>query len=524
MSDQNKILLEEREMPTQWYNILADLPAPMPPPLHPGTHEPATAEDFGPLFPMALIEQEMTGDRYVDIPGEVLDVYKLWRPTPLFRARRLERQLDTPAKIFYKYEGVSPAGSHKPNTAVPQAYYNAKEGVSKLTTETGAGQWGSALAFACSQFGLECEVWMVAASYHSKPSRRTMMEVWGGKVHPSPSSVTEYGRSLLKDDPDHPGSLGIAISEAVSEAVADERTRYALGSVLNHVLMHQTIIGEETLLQLAKVGETPDILIGCTGTRSIPFPENTEDIESVNKRLDHQIDNIKEIEQKLIQLQTIINNESREKDKTSQLNHELKNTINTDSKEQDYLNILNKLQNKIEILEDRTFYTDSLFFAIVNDMVLVENKISSLILSFKEMNNLSIDKTANLIPQITDEDYTTKYIESLSHYQNAEWNLSLNGFNYLIQVDSNHDLADNCQYWIGEVYYALTDYNRSIKEFGKVFSFPGTNKSDDAQFKMGLCYMNIGQIEKAKKEFTNLLEFYPNSEYYTRAQDYLKQN
>jgi tryptophan synthase beta chain len=265
MSDQNKILLEEREMPTQWYNILADLPAPMPPPLHPGTHEPATAEDFGPLFPMALIEQEMTGDRYVDIPGEVLDVYKLWRPTPLFRARRLERQLDTPAKIFYKYEGVSPAGSHKPNTAVPQAYYNAKEGVSKLTTETGAGQWGSALAFACSQFGLECEVWMVAASYHSKPSRRTMMEVWGGKVHPSPSSVTEYGRSLLKDDPDHPGSLGIAISEAVSEAVADERTRYALGSVLNHVLMHQTIIGEETLLQLAKVGETPDILIGCTG-------------------------------------------------------------------------------------------------------------------------------------------------------------------------------------------------------------------------------------------------------------------
>ena len=265
MSDLNKILLEEREMPTQWYNILADLPAPMPPPLHPETHEPATAEDFGPLFPMALIEQEMTGDRYVDIPGEVLDVYKLWRPTPLFRARRLERQLDTPAKIFYKYEGVSPAGSHKPNTAVPQAYYNAKEGVSKLTTETGAGQWGSALAFACSQFGLECEVWMVAASYHSKPSRRTMMEVWGGKVHPSPSSVTEYGRSLLKDDPDHPGSLGIAISEAVSEAVADERTRYALGSVLNHVLMHQTIIGEETLLQLAKVGETPDILIGCTG-------------------------------------------------------------------------------------------------------------------------------------------------------------------------------------------------------------------------------------------------------------------
>ena len=266
------------------------------------------------------------------------------------------------------------------------------------------------------------------------------------------------------------------------------------------------------------------ILIGCTGTRAISVPENIEDIESINKRLDHQTDNIKEIEQKLIQLQTIINNESREKDKSSQLNHELNNTINTDSKEQDYLNILNKLQNKIEILEDRTFYTDSLFFAIVNDMVLVENKISSLILSFKEMNDLSVNKTTRVIPQITDEEYTAKYIVSLSHYQNAEWNLSLNGFNYLIQVDSNHDLADNCQYWIGEVYYALTDYNRSIKEFEKVSSFPGTNKSDDAQFKMGLCYLNIGQIEKAKKEFTNLLEFYPNSEYYKRAQDYLSQN
>jgi len=266
------------------------------------------------------------------------------------------------------------------------------------------------------------------------------------------------------------------------------------------------------------------ILIGCTGTRAISIPENIEDIESINKRLDHQTDNIKEIEQKLIQLQTIINNESREKDKTSQLNHELKNTINSDSKEQDYLNILNKLQNKIEILEDRTFYTDSLFFAIVNDMVLVENKISSLILSFKEMNNLSIDKKANLIPQITDEDYTTKYIESLSHYQNAEWNLSLNGFNYLIQIDSNHDLADNCQYWIGEVYYALNDYRRSIKEFEKVASFPGSNKSDDAQFKMGLCYMNLGQIDMARQEFNNLLEFHPNSEYYKRAQNYLRHN
>ena len=238
----NKILLEEDEIPTQWYNIAADLSVPMPPPLHPGTREPATGEDFAPLFPKALIEQEMTTERFVDIPGEVLDVYKLWRPTPLFRARRLEKLLDTPAKIFYKYEGVSPAGSHKPNTAVPQVYYNAMEGVKKLTTETGAGQWGSSLAFACAQFGLECEVWQVAASYRAKPYRKTMMEIWGGKVHPSPSKVTEYGRGLLQQDEDHPGSLGIAISEAVSEAVSDDNTRYALGSVLNHVLMHQTII------------------------------------------------------------------------------------------------------------------------------------------------------------------------------------------------------------------------------------------------------------------------------------------
>jgi tryptophan synthase beta chain len=227
--------------------------------------EPATAEDFAPLFPKALIEQEMSGDRYIDIPGEVLDVYRLWRPSPLFRARRLEKLIGTPARIYYKYEGVSPAGSHKPNTAVPQVYYNAKEGVKKLTTETGAGQWGSSLAFACAQFGLECEVWQVAASYRTKPYRRTMMEVWGGKVYPSPSDRTDYGRQLLAQNPDHPGSLGIAISEAVGEAAADPDTRYALGSVLNHVLLHQTIIGQEALLQLAKVGETPDVLVGCTG-------------------------------------------------------------------------------------------------------------------------------------------------------------------------------------------------------------------------------------------------------------------
>jgi tryptophan synthase beta chain len=265
MSNYTKILLEEHEMPTRWYNVVPDLPAPPPPPLHPGTRLPTTGEDFAALFPKALIAQEMTTDRYVDIPGEVLDVYKLWRPTPLFRARRLEKALDTPAKIFYKYEGVSPAGSHKPNTAVPQVYYNAREGIRKLTTETGAGQWGSSLAFACAQFGVECEIWQVAASYRAKPYRKTMMEIWGGKVHSSPSPVTEFGRSLLARDPNHPGSLGIAISEAVSEAVADPHTRYALGSVLNHVLLHQTIIGEEALLQLAKVGETPDVLIGCTG-------------------------------------------------------------------------------------------------------------------------------------------------------------------------------------------------------------------------------------------------------------------
>ncbi len=265
MEKYTKILLDESEMPTQWYNVVADLPAPPPPALHPATHEPATAEDFAPLFPQALVQQEVSSERYIDIPSQVLDVYRLWRPTPLIRARRLEKALQTPAKIFFKYEGVSPAGSHKPNTAVPQVWFNHQEGVRKLTTETGAGQWGSSLAFACAQFGLECEIWQVAASYRSKPHRRTMMEIWGGKVHPSPSFETEFGRQLLEENPDHPGSLGIAISEAVSEAVSDEKVRYALGSVLNHVLLHQTIIGEEALLQLAKVDEVPDILVGCTG-------------------------------------------------------------------------------------------------------------------------------------------------------------------------------------------------------------------------------------------------------------------
>ena len=261
----HKIHLSESEMPTTWYNIVADLPEPPPPPLHPGTLEPATPDDFAPLFPMALIEQEATTERYVEIPGEVLDIYRIWRPSPLFRATRLEQALGTPARIYYKYEGVSPAGSHKPNTSVPQAYYNHAEGITRLTTETGAGQWGSSLAYATAQYGMECEVWMVGASYRQKPYRRTMMQVWGADVHSSPSDRTEYGRTLLAENPDHPGSLGIAISEAVEACVADPKARYALGSVLNHVLLHQTIIGEEALLQLAKVGETPDVLVGCTG-------------------------------------------------------------------------------------------------------------------------------------------------------------------------------------------------------------------------------------------------------------------
>jgi tryptophan synthase beta chain len=260
-----RIVLDESEIPTHWYNVIADLPAPPPPPLHPGTHEPIGPDDLAPLFPMALIEQEVTAERYVEIPEEVRDVYALWRPTPLYRAKRLERALGTPARIYYKYEGVSPAGSHKPNTAVAQAFYNAQAGVKRLTTETGAGQWGSALAFACAQFGLGCEVWQVAASFTQKPYRASMMRLWGATIHSSPSDLTEAGRAILAEHPGSPGSLGIAISEAVEAAMADPDTRYALGSVLNHVLLHQTVIGEEALLQLAKVGERPDLIVGCTG-------------------------------------------------------------------------------------------------------------------------------------------------------------------------------------------------------------------------------------------------------------------
>ncbi len=262
---QTKILLDESEMPTQWYNIVPDLPAPPPPPLHPGTREPVGPDDLAPLFPMALIMQEVSGDQYIDIPEEVLDVYRLWRPSPLFRAHRLEAALETPARIYYKYEGVSPAGSHKPNTAVPQAFYNAQEGIKRLTTETGAGQWGTALAFACALFDIDCEVWQVRSSYDQKPYRKAMIETFGATIHPSPSVLTEAGRKILANDSETPGSLGIAISEAVEVAAQDPEVRYALGSVLNHVLMHQTIIGEEALKQLAKVEETPDVIVGCTG-------------------------------------------------------------------------------------------------------------------------------------------------------------------------------------------------------------------------------------------------------------------
>ena len=265
MDRQVKYVLQESEMPREWYNVIADLPSPPPPPLHPGTREPVGPDDLAPLFPMALIGQEVSGDRYIPIPEPVIDVYRLWRPTPLYRARRLEKDLGTPARIYYKYEGGSPAGSHKPNTAVPQAYYNAAEGVTKLTTETGAGQWGSALAFASAVFGLQCEVWQVRASYDQKPYRRLLMETYGATVHPSPSDLTTSGKAVLAADPQSPGSLGIAISEAVEVAATHPDTRYALGSVLNHVLLHQTVIGEEAIKQLAQAGDTPDVIVGCTG-------------------------------------------------------------------------------------------------------------------------------------------------------------------------------------------------------------------------------------------------------------------
>ena len=274
--EQTKIFLNEREMPTRWYNIMADLPFPPAPVLHPGTGQPIGPQDLAPLFPMGLIMQEVSSERYIEIPDEVLDIYRIWRPTPLVRARRLERALDTPAHIYYKYEGASPAGSHKPNTAVAQAYYNKVEGTKRITTETGAGQWGSALAMACQFFGIECKVYMVKVSYHQKPYRRSLMQTWGATVVASPSTDTAAGRAILERDPDSPGSLGIAISEAVEDAATREDTKYSLGSVLNHVLMHQTIIGEETLKQMEMAGEYPDVVIGCVGGGSnfagIAFP------------------------------------------------------------------------------------------------------------------------------------------------------------------------------------------------------------------------------------------------------------
>ena len=265
MTEPTKILLDESDIPTHWYNIIPDLPAPPPPVLHPGTLEPVGPGDLAPLFPMDLILQEVSQDSYIEIPEPVRDIYRLWRPTPLYRAYRLERELDTPARIYYKYEGASPAGSHKPNTAVAQAYYNAQAGVRKLTTETGAGQWGSALALACRMFGIECEVWQVAASFDQKPYRGSMMRTWGATVHSSPSEVTNAGQAILAQDPNSTGSLGIAISEAVEVAATNEDVNYSLGSVLNHVLLHQTVIGQEAAAQLAKVDETPDVIIGCTG-------------------------------------------------------------------------------------------------------------------------------------------------------------------------------------------------------------------------------------------------------------------
>jgi tryptophan synthase beta chain len=264
MSD-NKILLTEKEMPRQWYNVMADMPNLPKPPLHPVTQKPVGPEDLSAIFPMELIKQEAGTERWIDIPEEVQEIYRLWRPSPLCRARRLEKALDTPAKIFYKYEGVSPAGSHKLNTAVPQAFYNKKEGINRLTTETGAGQWGVALSQACNFFGMECRVYMVKVSYEQKPYRRSMMQIFGSSVVPSPSTETEAGRKVLAGDPGSPGSLGIAISEAVEVAAQREDTNYALGSVLNHVILHQTVIGQEAKEQMAKAGEYPDIVIGCCG-------------------------------------------------------------------------------------------------------------------------------------------------------------------------------------------------------------------------------------------------------------------
>jgi tryptophan synthase beta chain len=287
MTELTKVVLSEQDMPTHWYNINADLPTAgveIPPPLHPVTHQPVGPDDLAPIYPMGLIAQEVSTDQYIEIPDEVQDILKLWRPTPLYRAHRWEKMLDTPAKIYYKYEGVSPSGSHKPNTAVAQAYYAKQEGVKRITTETGAGQWGSALAFACEVFDMECKVWMVRISYDQKPYRRVMMQTWGAEVVPSPSTETAAGRAILEADPDSTGSLGIAISEAVEDAVSRDDSKYSLGSVLNFVLLHQTVIGQEVIKQLEVFeADWPDIVIGCVGGGSnfggFAFPMLKENID-----------------------------------------------------------------------------------------------------------------------------------------------------------------------------------------------------------------------------------------------------
>ena len=280
--DQIKVVLKEEDIPKTWYNIQADLPTPLDPPLHPGTGKPATPEDMSAIFPMSLLEQEMSPQRYFDIPDEVRQVYALWRPSPLVRATRLEKALDTPAKIFFKNESVSPAGSHKPNTAVAQAYYNKQAGIRRLSTETGAGQWGSALSLATSMFGLECTVYMVRVSYEQKPYRKSMIHTWGAEVYPSPTDRTNSGRSFRETYPDTPGTLGMAITEAVEDAATHDDTNYSLGSVLNHVCLHQTIIGEETIKQFAYLGIKPDVVIGCIGGGSnfagLAFPYVREKI------------------------------------------------------------------------------------------------------------------------------------------------------------------------------------------------------------------------------------------------------
>ncbi len=282
-----KYNLSESDLPTHWYNIAADLKQPPPPPLHPGTHQPIGPADLAPLFPMELIKQEVSQERFIEIPDEVREVYKIWRPTPLIRAHRLEKALDTPAHIYFKYEGASPVGSHKPNTAVAQAYYNKQEGVTRLTTETGAGQWGTALAMACNFFGIELKIYMVRVSYEQKPYRRSMMKLYGADVVPSPSPDTNAGRQILAATPDTPGSLGIAISEAVEDAATRDDTKYSLGSVLNHVLMHQTVIGQEAMKQMEMAGEYPDVVIGCAGGGSnyagLAFPFMRDKLSGARK-------------------------------------------------------------------------------------------------------------------------------------------------------------------------------------------------------------------------------------------------